>query len=154
MTSQNLIPLPAIGPNDLDNSRTADPRWWQCRYCLGVETGQLTNEAKTRRRAAHECRCPSRPAQDEPTFAERLAYQVVYAEGLRDDHRSVEQHLLTLRDRLRRTHFWNHRKRSQIKREIDLTDGSLIGIWVYSLYLGLEPGWINQDFKPNCLPHT
>ena len=96
------LPIPAA--TDIDTCRpTEEPAWWSCRFCGFTESGPMTTDAEARRCAAHEYRCPKRPADDVPWQHERAAYQFVHAAGLRRELVMLSCNLDDRRALLRRT---------------------------------------------------
>lgn len=144
------LPIPAA--TDIDERRPKDAlAYWTCRYCGFREAGQLTTDAEARRCAAHEYRCPKRPASDTPHDHERAAYQAVHAAGLRRD---VLVKSLLLNDKftlLRRTWFFEFRTRRALRDDITEIQYLIAGIHVRARKLGLDPGWSEPHFRPAAL---
>lgn len=124
------------------------PAWWSCSYCGFHESGNLTTDAESMRCAAHEYRCPKRPAGDVPTDYERAAYQMVHAAGLRDDIAYATNIINDKLVILRRTWFIEFGTRRSIRNEIKVWEGKIAGIHARALSLGLDRGWSDPNFTP------
>jgi hypothetical protein len=140
--------LPDPAAIDIDPHLAGKPARWTCRHCGFTETGLLTTDAVTRRRAAHECRCPERPTCDVPTDTERDAYQSVHAAGLRRDLLNL---FLRISDRerlLRRTWIFEIRARRSLRREIEATWCEVAGVHAHAISLGLDDSWHESYLPP------
>jgi len=135
------LPIPA----DIDERRPKDElAYWTCRYCGFHETGHLTADTEARRCAAHEYRCPKRPASCVAHEYERDAYQAIHAIGLRRD--LIELYLL-LDNRftlLRRTWFFELRIRRALRDDIAALQGRVVGVYAHAIALGLDYGWYDR----------
>lgn len=144
------LPIPAGA--DIDPFRPKDtPARWTCRYCGLHETWPLTTDAEARRCAAHEYRCPKRPADDIPTDYERAAYQSVHAAGLRRDVLGLSLLLKDKRTLFYQTWIFQFRTRRAIRDDIAAIRGRIAGVHAHALTLGLDDGWSDPEFRPTTL---
>jgi hypothetical protein len=111
----------------------------------------LTANAEARRHAAHEYRCPKRPADDSPGEHERAAYQFVHAAGLRRDLDLLSRCIDDQRALLNRTWFLDFSGRRACRATIADLSRRIAGVHAHALTLGLDDGWSDPDFRPAAL---
>jgi hypothetical protein len=144
------LPIPAA--TDIDTRRPAEePAWWSCRFCGFTESGPMTPYAEVRRCAAHEYRCPKRPADDVPGQHERAAYQFVHAANLRRELVRLSCNLDDRHALLRRTWFFDFSGRRAHRAAIDDLSSQVVGVHARALALGLSDGWDDPRFRPAAL---